>query len=108
MVSVAENEKILSADSSGSMTPPLAISSFQTVCATVNGSVLQCTSAMLEWSAKLDGGAYVISGNVCRPSKIFTQLHPTAGLFFSTDGKRRFKTKIPGEGTSNFQDLCTF
>ena len=106
VVSVAENEKILSADSSGSMTPPLAISSFQTVCATVNGSVLQCTSAMLEWSAKLDGGAYVISGMCAdQAHNIYAAASDGSVYSFATDGKRRFKTKIPGEGTSNFQDL---
>lgn len=108
VASVADNEKILTPDSSGSMIPPLAVSSYQTVCSTVNGTILQCTSSMVEWSAKLDNSAYVISG-MCADGEhnIYAVASDGCMYSFTSNGKRRFKTQISSdELTSYWESLA--
>lgn len=108
VASVADNEKILTPDSSGSMIPPLAVSSYQTVCATVSGTILQCTSSMLEWSAKLDNSAYVISG-MCADGEHNIYALASDGCLhsFTATGKRRFKTQISDEESPSYWETLS-
>ncbi|MBS1536959.1 MAG: PQQ-like beta-propeller repeat protein [Bacteroidetes bacterium] len=106
IASASNNEKINSSDSSGSMIPPLAISSYQTVIATVEGSIHQFTSAMVEWSAKLDDGAYVVAG-MCLDDKHNVYAIASDGCIYSisTEGKRRFRTQVAPKESATFNDI---
>jgi hypothetical protein len=106
VVNVSTNEKIFSPDSSDMMIPPLALSSYRTVCATVEGSIIQFTSAMVEWSAKLDTGRYVVAGMCADGLQNIYAVGSDGYVYsFASDGKRRFKTRIPSEDSASYRDI---
>lgn len=89
-------EKIASSDTAGCTAPPLCISSYQTVLATRNSSVIKATAYKTEWKAKLDDSAFVSGGMFC-DEKQNIYACATNGIIYSFDvnGKRRWKTEIP-------------
>jgi len=106
LINTSENEKINAIDSSGSMVAPLAVSSYQTVFATVEGTIHQFSSARVEWSAKLDSTAFVIAG-MCADNNHNIYAVASDGCIYSisSEGKRRFKTVISSDETASFKDL---
>ncbi|MFN8361237.1 MAG: PQQ-binding-like beta-propeller repeat protein [Candidatus Kapaibacterium sp.] len=99
------NEKIPTSDSlSGSIVPPLVLSSYQTVTASTHGTVTLSNSSMVLWTAKLDNDAFVCSGMCADAARnIYCAASDGRVYSFSKEGKRRFNVRF--SDTNNL--ICT-
>lgn len=89
-------EKIASSDTMGCTAPPLCLSSYQTILATRNSSIIKTTAYKTEWKAKLDDSALVSGGMFCdEKQNIYVCASNSEIYSFDIEGKRRWKTKIP-------------
>lgn len=100
-------EKIASSDTAGCTAPPLCVSSYQTILATRNSSVIKATAYATEWKALLDDSALVSGGMFCDAKQNIYACTNTGGVYsFDKDGKRKWKTAIPlRKGRTIWEDI---